>query len=41
VTLKAAVDGSGLKNNAYAMVYIRKDGGIHIKGYGKQGDFEV
>jgi len=39
VTLRAAVEGSGLKNNAYAMVYVKKNGDIIVKGYGKQGSY--
>ena len=41
VTFRAAVDGSTLENNAYAMVYILKDGSIFIKGYGKQECIKV
>ena len=41
VTLRAAVEGSGLENNAYAMVNINADGGIVVKGYGKQESYSL
>ncbi|MBN1294456.1 MAG: metallophosphoesterase [Candidatus Latescibacteria bacterium] len=41
VTLKAAVEGSTLANNAFAMVYIGKNGDIFIRGFGKQDNVDV
>jgi predicted phosphodiesterase len=40
LTFRAAVDGTGPKNNAFAMVSIMKDGTIQVKGYGKQESVE-
>ncbi len=40
-TLPAVVRGSGLKNNAYALVKVRDDGYIMVKGFGKQRDREL
>lgn len=41
LTFRAEVDGSGPENNAYAMVYVLKDGTIQVEGYGKQESFEL
>ena len=39
-TLRAAVEGSGLENNAFALVTINK-GKIEVRGYGKQKSYDV
>ena len=41
VTFESVVNGSGLDNNGGAMVYILKDGGIRVDGFGKQDSFEL
>ncbi|MCE5249559.1 metallophosphoesterase [bacterium] len=41
ISLRAAVEGSTLENNAYAIVHIRRAGGLSIEGYGKQASCEV
>ena len=41
ITFRAAVEGSDLENNAYAMVNINADGGIVVKGYGKQESYSL
>lgn len=40
-TLLAMVVGTGLENNAYAVVHIWSDGSIKIEGFGKQKDLVV
>ena len=40
-TLPALVDGTGLENNAYAIVQIRGDGSIEIDGFGKLKDLAI
>jgi 3',5'-cyclic AMP phosphodiesterase CpdA len=40
-TLPALVRGTGLENNAYAVVQIRLDGSVRIKGFGKIKDQEL
>lgn len=37
-TLKALVDGSTLKNNAYAIVAIEKNNSVSIRGFGREKD---
>ena len=36
VTLRAVVEGPGLENNAYTLVYLDVEGGIEIHGHGRQ-----
>ncbi len=40
-TLPALVDGTGLENNAYAIVQIQSDGSIEIDGFGKLKDLAI
>lgn len=39
-TLKAMVEGSGAENNAYAILDVLPDNGIHIRGFRKQRSYE-
>jgi len=41
ITLRAAVEGSGLDNNAYAMVYVHRSGLIRMEGYKRQKSYEL
>jgi len=41
ITLRAAVEGSSLENNAYAMVYLLKGGNIQINGYMMQKSLKL
>jgi len=36
--LKALVDGATLKNNSYAIVTIAPDGGVSLRGFGREQD---
>jgi hypothetical protein len=35
-TFQAVVEGQGLENNAYSLIYIRDNGAIKVEGFGKQ-----
>ena len=41
VTFRAAVEGSSLKNNAFAVVYMSGKGNIRVKGYKKQRSIDL
>jgi len=41
VTFRAAVEGTGIDNNAYAMVYLYGNGSIRIDGYGQQKSYDL
>ncbi len=41
ITFKAMVEGSGMENNSFAVVTVSQNGGITVKGYGKQESLSI
>ncbi|MFC1693273.1 alkaline phosphatase [Candidatus Latescibacterota bacterium] len=41
VTFKAAVEGSGIENNAYAAVYVKEANTVQLQGYRRQKSYEL
>jgi hypothetical protein len=35
------VEGSGLKNNAYAILHLYGDGSVELEGFGRQESIQV
>ncbi len=41
VSLRAMVVGTGMENNAFAVIEVGEEGGLVVKGYGQQQSFNT